>query len=275
MGEADGSKVFDLAVEYFIGMPTWTPAGDPPFEIWMSHTPNGNIAEDFRTLGPEVNRLVSYSGDCVAMYTHSGTHVDTLNHFGYNGRIWNGFTATDHLGSRHWQVAGAEKHPAMIARGVLIDVAGSLDTDVLPPSFGIGSKELIDALRRQATAIRPGDVVMVRTGRMRLWPNPDYLPNEPGLNLEGAQFLARAGAMVIGADNIALEQMPTTDEQNYNVVHTYLLAEAGVPIMEVVNLEELAVEAVYEFAFFGACIRLRGATGSPVRPLAFPLRRHG
>lgn len=54
-------------------------------------------------------------------------------------------------------------------------------------------------------------------------------------------------------------------------IHTYLLAEAGVPIMEMAYLEELAEERLYEFAFFGACIKLRGATGSPMRPVVMPL----
>ena len=56
------------------------------------------------------------------------------------------------------------------------------------------------------------------------------------------------------------------------MVHTYLLAEAGVPILEIANLEDLAEDRVFEFAFFGACIRLRGATGAPMRPVAMPLR---
>jgi kynurenine formamidase len=55
-------------------------------------------------------------------------------------------------------------------------------------------------------------------------------------------------------------------------VHSYLLAEKGVPIMEVVYLEELARDRVYEFAFIGASLKLRGASGSPMRPLAMPLR---
>jgi len=45
------------------------------------------------------------------------------------------------------------------------------------------------------------------------------------------------------------------------------------PILEIANLEELAQDKVFEFAFFGACIRLRGATGAPMRPVAMPLRR--
>lgn len=79
--------------------------------------------------------------------------------------------------------------------------------------------------------------------------------------------------MTIGSDTHTLEQTPSADPENWQVVHTYLLAEAGIPIMEIVNLEELAAEKIHIFAFFGACIKLRGATGSPMRPVAMPLRK--
>jgi len=79
--------------------------------------------------------------------------------------------------------------------------------------------------------------------------------------------------MFIGADNIGLERHPSGDPESWQPVHTYLLAEAGIPIMELVNLEELAAEGVHEFAFVGACLKIRGATGSPIRPIALPLRR--
>jgi kynurenine formamidase len=76
---------------------------------------------------------------------------------------------------------------------------------------------------------------------------------------------------MIGADNLTLEQTPTADPLNFLPVHTYLLAEAGVPILEMAFLDELVEERVQEFAFFGACIKLRGATGAPMRPVAMPL----
>lgn len=271
MRDADAGKVFDLGVDYFLGMPSWTAAGDPPYQIWMSHTPKGTVADDPLGLGKEHNELVSYSGDCVQMYTHCGTHFDTLNHFGYHGKIWNNFSADEHLGSRHWMVAGADKQPPIVARGVLFDVAALHGVDVLPDSYGIGEKDLRDALRRQQVEFRPGDVAMIRTGRMSVWPDPErYMLNEPGLNREGAEFLARSGAIVIGGDNLALEQLPTAEDDNWQVVHTFLLAEAGIPIMEVVDLEALAGDGVSEFAFIGACLRLRGATAAPMRPLAMP-----
>jgi kynurenine formamidase len=270
---ADGGRVHDLGVDLFTNMPSWTAGGDMGFQIWMSHTPGSTVVDDSTGLGAESNELVSYSGDSIAMYTHTGTHVDTLNHYGYHREIWNGFKESEHLG-RAWRVAGADKHPPVIARGLLIDVAAAQGVDVLPDSFPIGEAELRDALARQKSEIRVGDVVMVRTGRMSVWPASEpFMLNEPGLTRGGAEFLARSGAITIGADNLAIEQMPSDPEEVWPPVHTYLLAEAGIPIIEVLNLEELAGLGLYEFAFIGACLKLRGATGSPVRPLALPLRQ--
>jgi len=274
VSRADAGRVFDLSVDYFVGMPSWIAANDPGFQIWMTHTPRGEELGNVMKAGIDPSRLVSYSGDAISMYTHCGTHVDSLNHFGYRGKIFNGYSAHDHIGSRNWDVNGAEKHPPVIARGLLLDVAGMHDVDALPPSYGIGAEDLDGCLRRQGCQLRPGDVVMIRTGRMRAWPSPqDYMTNPPGITRAGAEFLAKGGAITIGSDTHTLEQTPSADPENWQVVHTYLLAEAGIPIMEIVNLEELAGEKIYEFAFFGACIRLRGATGSPMRPVAMPLRR--
>lgn len=270
---ADGGRAFDLGVDLFMGMPTWTAGGEPPFAQWMVHTPRGTVVDDPVGVGREQNELVGWSADAVSMFTHTGTHLDTLNHYGYGTRIWNGFDADEHLGALHWTVAGADRQPPIIARGVLIDVARSHGVDVLPDSYGIGEDDLRRALSRQGSELRPGDVVLVRTGRGSAWPDAAaYLPREPGVDRGGAEFLARSGAVVVGADNIAFEQLPSADERNWMPVHTFLFAEAGIPMMEVVDLEELSTEECYEFAFIGACLKIRGATAGPMRPLAFPLR---
>jgi kynurenine formamidase len=273
VSRADASKVFDLSVDYFVGMPSWDKAGDPGYQIWMTHTPKGEQIDDQMGHGKAINELVAYSGDAISMYTHCGTHIDALNHFGYHGEIFNHFKVDEHIGSRTWNVCGAEKHPPVIARGVLLDVAALHGVDELPPSFGIGPKEIADCLKHQGTELRPGDVVLLRTGRIRAWPDPGrYMTDPPGLTRDGAVTLTQAGAIMIGSDTHTLEQTPSADPENWLVVHTYLLAEAGVPLIEIVNLEELAASKVHEFAFFGACLKLRGATGSPMRPVAMPLR---
>jgi kynurenine formamidase len=205
------------------------------------------------------------------MYTHCGTHIDTFNHFGYRGRIFNGFSEKEHLGSRIWEKCGAEKHPPIFARGVLLDVAALHGVKVLPPSHAIGEDDIKACLKRQNLELKPGDVVLLRTGQMTIWPDIAFVNNTPGLNRQGAEFLAKHGAIMIGADNLTLEQTPAAEPVNFFPVHTYLLAEAGIPILEMAYLEELAAEGVQEFAFFGACIKLRGATGAPMRPVAMPL----
>src|SRR6202020_757094 len=258
LSRADASKMFDLSVDNFVGMPGWFGAGDQPYQIWMTHTPRGEIAANSMGVSLEANQLVAYSGDGISMYTHCGTHIDTFNHFGYNGKIFNEYSADEYIGSRAWTKCGPEKHPPIFARGVLLDIAELHGATVLPPSYGIGEKDLKDCLKKQDLKLAPGDVVLIRTGQMTRWPDQSFGAQTPGLNREGAEFLAKNGAIMIGADNLTLEPTPSAHELNLFPIHTYLLAEAGVPIMEMAWLEELAQERLYEFAFFGACIKLRG-----------------
>lgn len=270
---ADPTTIYDLSVDYHVGMPSWDGLGDPTYQIWMSHTPQGSVNEDVLGLGPEQNQHVTYSGDCISMYTHTGTHLDSLNHFGLDGMVWNEVRADQDLGSRHWLKNGAEQLPPVIARGVLLDVAAAAGVDVLPDSQVITADDLKAVMDRQGTVVREGDVVLIRTGRMQLWhDNKRYLHNEAGLDRDAAALLAEAGAMIIGADNVALEVMPSTDPDNWHPVHTYLLGECGIPIMENANLEEISAAKLWEFVMVGAGLRLRGATASPMRPLAFPIR---
>ncbi|MPY55711.1 cyclase family protein [Streptomyces spongiae] len=271
--DADPTTMYDLSVDYHVGMPSWAGLGDPTYQIWMSHTPQGSVNENVLGVGAEQNRHVTYSADCIAMFTHTGTHLDALNHFGLDGMIWNEVRADQELGSRHWLKAGAEQLPPVIARGVLLDVAAAAGVDVLPDSHRITADELRSVIERQGTEIRQGDVVLVRTGRMRLWhDNRRYLHNEAGLDREAAALLAEAGAMIIGADNVALEVMPSVDPDNWHPVHTYLLGECGIPIMENAYLEDISEAGLWEFVMFGAGLRLRGATAAPMRPLVFPIR---
>src|SRR4051812_47233886 len=186
MSRADPTKVFDLSVDHFVGMPGWTKAGDQTYQIWMTHTPEGELADNGMGRGTAQNTLIAYSGDSISMYTHCGTHIDTFNHFGYNGEIFNHFSARENLGSRAWRKCGAEKHPPIFARGILLDVAAMHGVDCLPPSHGIDEKELTACLKHQGTQLQAGDVVLIKTGQMSLWPEPAFAENTPGLNRNGA-----------------------------------------------------------------------------------------
>jgi hypothetical protein len=102
---------------------------------------------------------------------------------------------------------------------------------------------------------------------------PSPLADEPGLSLEAAQWLVEGQkAMLLGADSLAVESFPSSKPDNFVPVHSYLLVERGVSIMEALWLEDLAKDGVYEFLFIASPLKFRGGTASPVRPLAISLQ---
>jgi kynurenine formamidase len=252
--DADASRIFDLAVDYFVGMPSWTKLGDPEFQIWLTHTSRGEGHE--------------YTGTAVSMYTHTGTHICSLNHLGHDGRFWNGWTADELLGSRAWQVGG--RYPPIIARGVLLDVAATKGVDCVPDSYAITPDDLQAA---GATDLRRGDVALVRTGRMSRWPDRKrFMDNPPGLGIAAARHLAEAAeVMCVGVD-CGGEVLPPEHPSAFLPVHSYLLADTGTPILENLWLEELGRAGVREFAFLAFPLKFAGSTGCPVRPVAVPYR---
>ena len=163
------------------------------------------------------------------MYVHCGTHLDTLNHFGHYGMFWNGWNQKDHLGSRHWLKGGPEHYPPIIARGVLLDVAGLHGVDCLPPCYEITQGR--PAARREEldVELRPNDLVHVRTGRMTVWPDVQgYITDQPGIGLEAAKWLCEeAGAMCIAGTSLSLEAVPNPDPEKFLPVHAYMFATAG------------------------------------------------
>ena len=249
---ADACRPFDLAVSYFLGMPSWVVLGDPKYDIWLTHTPQGEGH--------------AYSGTAISMYTHVGTHMCSLNHLGRGGRFWNGWTAETHLGSRAWRVGG--NYPPIIARGVLLDVACAKGVECLPDSYAVTVRDLMDA---GGERLRHGDVALVRTGRMTRWPEHErFMAAPPGLGMDSARWLAEnAEVMCVGVD-AGGEALPPEDPDTFLPVHSYLLSEEGIPIIENLWLEDVARAEVHDFAFLAFPLKLNGSTGLPVRPVALP-----
>ena len=164
--------------------------------------------------------------------------------------------------------------PPIMARGVLLDVAGMHGVDCLDDGHPVSPQELQDCVKRQGVELRQGDVVCVRMGRMTKWPDFDgYLQRPPGINLDSAKWLCEeGGAMCIAGDTIGLEVIPHDVPDSFLPVHAYMFATAGSQIIEVVWMEELAAEKQYEFAFLGFPMKIRGATGAPMPSVAVPLK---
>ena len=153
---------------------------------------------------------------------------------------------------------GTDDLPPIVARGVLIDVSGMKNVPVLPDAYRITRGELESALTAQRVSLKPGDVVLIRGGK---------------ITLDAAQWLADAqGAMLIGGDQLSLEQYEYGRPDLTVPVHDYLLNQKGVAIIQVDNLDTLASDRVYEFGLIAAALRSGGTMAVQFRPLAFPLQ---
>jgi kynurenine formamidase len=113
--------------------------------------------------------------------------------------------------------------------------------------------------------------VLVRTGYGAVWSTPDAYLHAAGLGAAASRWLVERQAGAAGADNVAFDVVfgPADPELGVTLPgHLLLLVRAGIPIIENLNLEELAAAGVHEFAFVCLPLKMRGATGSPVRPIA-------
>ena len=216
---------------------------------------------------PEAQARTSASG-IVVMPEHSGTHIDALSHQAENLTLHGGISVDSGVQtSAGFKVLGIETMAPLIGRGLLLDVAAKKR---LPADHLISVEELQSAALAGGVEVRAGDVVLVRTGFGALWAKPvDYL-QAAGVSAAGSRWLAELKVRAVGADNMAFDTVDSFDKELGVSLpgHLLLLVRAGIPIIENLNLEELAAAGVHEFAFICLPLKMRGVTGSPVRPLA-------
>jgi kynurenine formamidase len=218
------------------------------------------------------------------MNDNVATQIDGLAHIttGEDNHWYNGFKEEEWGGDFGVRKADVTTIPPIIARGVLIDMAGHKGVDALPSRYEITVDDLQGALQRQGVDVMPGTVVLIRTGTARYWGanGSDHAKigehDSAGLGLTAAKWLIEEkGALMLGSDTSGLERMPPTEADSkamggaFNPVHTYLLVEQGVHILEFHNLEALAADRVYEFAYIATTNAIRGTVaGTALRPIA-------
>jgi kynurenine formamidase len=264
--------VYDLGSGWWRKMPGADP--HPVLEVLTYRSPRGQqIERDISLLDSGANEVgYGFVSELVIGTTHTGTHIDALCHVTCGpDSSWHGGGSADHLLGDF----GAREHDAsrlepIVARGVLLDIPRLLGVDALQPAQAIGSNELDRAGRAQGVDVREGDVVLVRTGQMRYWPEPDRMAavDGAGVSLDGARWLSDRRVRAVGADTVCLELQPSGIAGDPQPVHLHLIREHGIPIIEWVNCEEIARDEVDEFLFIALPLSIRGATGSMLRPIA-------
>lgn len=211
--------------------------------------------------------------DYIFMPCHCGTHVDGLGHSWSGDLLYNGHSA-HRVRSYGATRCGIENLPWIVGRGVLLDMARWQGQDRMAAGSGISGAEIDACAAAQQVEIRSGDSVLIRTGWWKLFSDHATSPRDgsPGLGIDGAKRLAELDVCLVGADNTAVEVTVSADVYEDGsrapLVHPFLLRDRGIYLIELLDLERLAADNVYEFMFVTAPLPIVGGTGSPVSPLA-------
>jgi kynurenine formamidase len=265
-------RIVALARDRFPGMPLFP--GHPAFQVLAYRTPQGIRAAGTRPWGPGNEAGLGYMSELVSGSTHSGAHIDAHAHMtiGPDDR-WNAGSAREHLGDFGPLRGDATEIPPLWRRGVLYDVPGHRGVPFLGRGESVGASELREIEAAGGVAAGAGDVALLRTGYMRHWPDSERMTEHrgPGPDASAARLLADRGVVATGSDTETYEVQPAPDPgepSNPQPVHTLLLIERGIYIMESLDLEELAAAGAAEFLFVALPLRIRGATGSMIDPVA-------
>lgn len=272
-------RVYDLGVTYDRSSFKWP--GHSPGEILSFRTPEGvkRQGDSEFTKGPGNAQGTAWHSCALFISDNVGTQLDGLGHItnGEQNHWYNGFTEAEWGGNWGIRKCGAETIPPIVARAVLLDVAGHRKVDALPGGTRIGARELQEVAAAQSVTIEPGDAVFIRTGALRYWgeSGADHeklrAHDTAGIDLEAARWLVgEKGAVLVGSDTSGLEVAPAPEgSKSFIPVHHYLLVEQGVHIGEFHNLEELARDRVYRFCYVCTVNKIKGATaGFALRPIA-------
>lgn len=214
------------------------------------------------------NYSVSYHG-----FAHS--HMDGLPHFAHKGKMYNGVdfetiksTGATRLGIHNAGVKG------VFTRGVLVDIPAFLGVDYMQPGHALTAEDFEAWEKATGVTIRSGDVLLVRTGRWAKiakdgqW---NFLEKAAGSHASLAKWLKQRDVAMIGCDGVS-DVMPSGVEGLANPLHELVLVGLGMPILDNLNLEDVAQEAAkrnrYTFLYVGAPMRVEGGTGSPLNPIA-------
>ena len=224
-----------------------------------------------QTFGPQGSNNMRYHDELVSgELGQIGTQFDGLGHVGIGDLFYNGNDRKEFAKPEGFTKLGIENVGAITTRGVLVDVAAFKGVAQLAGGYEITLADVQGALAKQKTEIHSGDVVIFHTGWGSLWlkDNAKFTASAPGIGLAAAQYLVEREIVVAASDTWATEVVPNPNPQLAFPVHQLLLARNGIYIFENLATEELARDRVYEFAFFFAPLKLKGATGSPGNPLA-------
>jgi kynurenine formamidase len=212
----------------------------------------------------------------MVFHGHTITHLDSLAHFFWEGKMYNGRPAHLVSTSQGATVESVEvAKDGIITRGVLVDVPMIRGIDWVERGEGVMPQDIEAAEQRCGFRVEEGDVLMVRTGQLKH--RNQHGPVNP---LEAGSTACQAACLpLLHERGIAMicsdtgnDVMPSQYQRLSNPIHQVGIVAMGLWILDNANLEELA-EACrqrnrWEFMLSIGPLRLNNTTGSPINPIA-------
>ena len=254
-------KAYRLAIETNKDTPAYPPRTFAVTIVQPSQNAGGSI-------GPT---KTSYNDDLIVGWAGVGTQLDGLGHIGIDNLYYNCNKSADFAMTDGLKKLGVEHVPAIATRGVLLDMAGYFNTDIVKEGTAFNRAEIEGAMKKQGIkAIEKGDVVLFYTGWLKLLgkDNKRFGSVAPGLGRDGAKYLASLEVAMIGADTWSFEAVPFEQGAGIFEVHQILIPMNGIHILENINTEEMVKDQAWEFLFTLGPARITGGVQAIVNPIA-------
>ncbi len=221
--------------------------------------------------GARPNMGATYNDDIFQGWFGIGSQLDGLGHLGYEGMYYNCNDAKDFADISGLKKLGTDKVPPMVARGVVLDMAGHFGK----PHLAAGQYWTVEDVKaveeKQGTPVREGDVVLFHTGwtdhKMQSDPQA-WVSGEPGQSEEVARYLASKNVVAVGADTWGLDVVPPQHADRPFQGHVILLKENGIYVLETMNTGPLVRDGAFEFLFVLGQAKVRGSVQMFINPIA-------
>jgi kynurenine formamidase len=216
-----------------------------------------------------------FNDDMIIMPLQAATQWDALSHVYYEDKLYNGFPANSvtSLGAFYCGIDKVDGK-GITSRGVLLDICRLRGVDTFCElGDPITPAELDDAARSQGVTVESGDIVVVKTGWWaRFLETGDGAEPGAGLDWTCASWLHDHEVAAVAADNLMVENPVSAVDGAILPMHMLCLRDMGLMLGEYWDVNALAddcaADGVYEFQLVAPPLRVTGAVGSPVNPIA-------
>jgi kynurenine formamidase len=244
-----------------------TPAFPPRSLNLQVVQPNQQGGQKLSGFGYEGN----YNDDVLQTWIGIGSQLDGLGHLGENGQYYNCLDEKEISVITGLTKLGTHDVPPLVGRAVIVDMAKHFGVETMEAGQHFGEAEIKAASEAQGVTMGEGDIILFHTG----WTDGKFESDptlwgsaEPGLNNEGAVYLASLNPMAVGADTWGVESIPPKEGDKVFYGHVTLLKDHGIYILETMNTGPILRDGANEFMFVLGQARIKGSVQAMINPVA-------